>query len=212
MVDGHQVNLATVEQLLSTFTSSSAKVRLTLHRPPPQQVQQQQVVPAVSPLDQSSSLSSGREEEEEEEVSAITNITEEGGDGDGDDTPSSLFVSTPPRLARCESRHVMETLAFPYYFAFNFFLKYFSRLLLGDDSDGDASREVRGLLRRMPYLVLGVKRETEEGEGDSMSDVLYQFPPPGGNDGGGGPLSEAILKARGIFTTLCQVRLAKKKT
>ncbi len=170
LVDGQQVNLATVEQLLSTYTSSTAKVKLTLQRPvlppPPSGTS-----PLKFTLDSSSSG--------QEEVSAITNMTDQDDDGSDNSNcpPSTLFVSTPPRLAR---------------------------LLLGDDEDVDASREVKSFLRRMPYLVLGVTREGVSESSPEMADVLYQFP-----DRSAGPLSEAILKARGIFVTLCQVSVKK---
>ena len=72
-----------MEQLLSTY-HSPAKVRLTVQRPAAQ---------ATSNLEEA-------EEEVEDEESLVTNGTEE------DDTPSSLFVSTPPRLV---NNNIIET-------------------------------------------------------------------------------------------------------
>ncbi len=176
LVDGHQVNLATVEQLLSTYTSSSAKVKLTLQRPSPAAAAAAAAAAATVPLrlTNTDSSSSGQEE-----VSAITNMTEDEADQTPPPPPSSLFVSTPPRLAR---------------------------LLLGEGAEheaatADASREVKALLRRMPYLALGVTRTGVEESSPEMADVLYQFPPARS----AGACSEALIKARGVFVTLCQV-------
>ncbi len=174
LVDGHQVNLATVEQLLSTYTSSSAKVKLTLQRPSPAAAAAAAAATVPLRLTNTDSSSSGQEE-----VSAITNMTEDEAYQTPPPPPSSLFVSTPPRLAR---------------------------LLLGEGAEheaatADASREVKALLRRMPYLALGVTRTGVEESSPEMADVLYQFPPARS----AGACSEALIKARGVFVTLCQV-------
>ena len=66
--------------------------------------------------------------------------------------------------------------------------------------EGPSAGEVMARLKRFPYLVLYTTREGITEASPEHADILYQFPTPALM----GPLSAALLKVRGLFSTLCQ--------